>query len=32
MLFTPKMSAIASYGNYSRSPKAIWFRFIAFMG
>jgi len=20
MLFTPKMSAIASYGNYSRSP------------
>jgi hypothetical protein len=22
VLFTPKMSAIASYGNYSRSPKA----------
>jgi hypothetical protein len=23
VLFTPKMSAIASYGNYSRSPNGL---------
>jgi hypothetical protein len=24
VLFTPKMSAIASYGNFSRSPNVYW--------